>query len=65
MFSIPMDTPQCDCDADCPTGMQCIDFGANAYPTCHAICRGDSDCPGGMCGDYLPDTPPLCYMMWM
>ncbi len=55
----------CACPEDCPTGLTCVDFGGNAVPTCHAPCRGDRDCPGGMCGDYLPDTAPICIMMWM
>lgn len=55
----------CSCDQECPTGLRCIDFGGDAWPTCHAPCRGDRDCPGGMCGDYLPDTAPICILLWM
>jgi len=55
----------CSCPEECPTGMTCVDFGGDAWPTCHAPCRGDRDCPGGMCGDYLPDTAPICILMWM
>ncbi len=64
-FDMSDDGTPCSCPADCPTGLTCVDFGGGAWPTCHVPCRGDRDCSGGMCGDTLPDTSPICYMMWM
>lgn len=64
-FDMSDEYEPCSCNEECPTGLRCIDFGGDALPSCHAPCRGDRDCPGGMCGDYLPDTAPICILMWM